>query len=227
ILFIDDDAVPEERWIEKYERFFEEVPDAGGASGLVAVAHLMNGRPEPTGEIGGETYRNSPIGVPWKRPLPELDDYCDCISISGLLAKATCSELSAHYKSIALWGMNMAFRADAIAGAPLGKLYEGSRKGLHNESVLAYIAVRRGYSTYRIVDREESPMIMHIEGPSLTRQSGFFHEFWLHYDRVKMYHRLRTLRANVSLAAYAAACLVTTRKHVLPRALATIYAQMR
>ncbi|MGB9734079.1 MAG: glycosyltransferase family 2 protein, partial [Conexivisphaera sp.] len=31
ILFIDDDAVPEERWIEKYERFFEEVPDAGGA----------------------------------------------------------------------------------------------------------------------------------------------------------------------------------------------------
>ncbi len=50
---------------------------------------------------------------------------------------------------------------------------------------------------------------MHIEGPSLTRQSGFSHEFWLHYDRVKMYHRLRTLRANVSLAAYAAACLVT------------------
>ncbi|MGC9178080.1 MAG: glycosyltransferase family 2 protein, partial [Conexivisphaera sp.] len=88
-------------------------------------------------------------------------------------------------------------------------------------------AVRRGYSTYRIVDREGSPMIMHIEEPSLARQSGFFHEFRLHYDRAKMYHRLRTLRASVSLAAYAAACLVAARKRVMPRALATIYAQMR
>ncbi len=228
LLFIDDDAVPEEKWIEKYEQFFEEVPDAGGASGMGMAARLVNGHPEPLEEAMNTTMvTHSPYRMPWRRPLPELHDYCEYISISGFNAGKACDALGMYYKSTSLWGANMAFRTKAIAGAPIGKLYEGSRKGLYNESLLAYVAVKRGYATYSITDREISPTVLHLETESLTRGYGFFHEFWIHYDRVRMFHRLKRMGAKVSLGAYIAACLITARKHAPPRILATIYAQMR
>ncbi|MGC8614099.1 MAG: glycosyltransferase family A protein, partial [Conexivisphaera sp.] len=145
ILFIDDDAMPEERWIEKYERFFEEVPDAGGATGRGIVAHIIDGHPEPVREATAATGNHPHHATPWRRPLPELNDYCEYLSVAGLNGRTNC-ESQKYYKSTSLWGANMAFRKHAIAGAPIGELYEGSKKGFHNESLLAYIAVRRGYA---------------------------------------------------------------------------------
>ncbi|MFZ8837754.1 MAG: glycosyltransferase family 2 protein, partial [Pyrobaculum sp.] len=50
-----------------------------------------------------------------------------------------------------------------------------------------------------------------------------WHEFWLHYDRVANYWRLKKLGAQVSPYAYLAACLVSPRRRPLPRLLATLY----
>ncbi len=232
LLFIDDDAVPEEKWVEKYERFFEEIPDAGGASGAVIPARLVGGRPEPLevleGAMGIAEGARVRREVSWRRPLPELRDYCEFLSLSGFNVGRNCNILGeVYYKSTSLWGANMAFRTKAVAGAPLGRLYEGSRKGFHSESLLAYVAVKRGYVTYKIIGPEKSPKVLHLEGESLTRGRGFLHEFWLHYDRVRTFHRLRRLGAKVSYGAYVMACLATARKHTLPRILATIYAQIR
>jgi hypothetical protein len=58
---------------------------------------------------------------------------------------------------------------------------------------------------------------------SLTRGRGFWHEFWIHYDRVANYWRLKRLGAQVSPYAYIAACLVSFRRRPLPRLLATLY----
>ena len=57
----------------------------------------------------------------------------------------------------------------------------------------------------------------------LTRGRGFRHEFWLHYDRVANYWRLKKLGAQVSPYAYLVACLVSLRRRPLPRLLATLY----
>ena len=62
-----------------------------------------------------------------------------------------------------------------------------------------------------------------VYADSLTRERGFWHEFWVHYDRVANYWRLKKLGAQVSPYAYLAACLVSLRKRQLPRLLATLY----
>jgi len=51
VLFIDDDAVAEERWIEKYLQLFEELPNAGGMSGVTYKAYIENNALRKTSEI--------------------------------------------------------------------------------------------------------------------------------------------------------------------------------
>jgi hypothetical protein len=128
------------------------------------------------------------------------------------------------FKSALSTGLNMAWRIEAVRGCPLARLYKRSKKGFHNESLLAYCAKRKGYETYRIKG-ELAPKIWHIvHTDSLTRGKGFWHEFWIHYDRVADYWRYRALGADVSLPLYLAACIATLRRKPLPRLLATLYA---
>jgi hypothetical protein len=69
-----------------------------------------------------------------------------------------------------------------------------------------------------------APSAWHLlHANSLTRGKGFWHEFWIHYDRVANYWRLKKLGAEVSPYAYLAACLVLLRRRPLPRLLATLY----
>ncbi len=42
ILFIDDDAVAEERWVEKYVELFKSLPGVGGIGGPTYIAYLNN-----------------------------------------------------------------------------------------------------------------------------------------------------------------------------------------
>lgn len=92
------------------------------------------------------------------------------------------------------------------------------------EHLLAYCAKKRRYDTYG-VRGPQAPTVWHIVNiQSLTRGRGFWHEFWVHYDRVANYWRLKKLGAKVSVAAYIAACMATLRKRPIPRLFATLYA---
>ncbi len=43
ILFLDDDAVAEERWVEKYENLFNPLPNVGGICGVTYKAYIESG----------------------------------------------------------------------------------------------------------------------------------------------------------------------------------------
>jgi len=219
IAFLDDDAVAEEKWVEKYMALFAD-PRVGGASGVTLKAYMREGFLEKTLD---EFYDDTPTRYMfYRRPLPEYSDYVGWISISGFMGmKALPSE--GIFKSVLLGGVNMAWRREAVADCPLAALYRRSRKGLWFEQLLAYCAKRRGFDTYG-VRGSQAPIVWHIaHEQSLTRGRGFWHEFWVHYDRVANYWRLKKLGARASLAAYLAACLAMLRKKPLPRLAATLY----
>jgi glycosyltransferase involved in cell wall biosynthesis len=221
VLFIDDDAVAEERWIEKYLQLFEELPNAGGMGGVTYKAYIENDTLRKTSEI---FYHDIPTKrVFYREPLPEYYDYVCWISKSGFMGRKMVSENDV-LKSVALGGVNMAFRRELLSKCPLAQLYKRSRKGFYFEQILAYCIKKKGYDTYEIRG-SKAPIVWHIvHEQSLTRGKGFWHEFWLHYDRVANYWRLKRLGANVSSIAYLTACIVTLRRRTLPRLLATLYA---
>ncbi len=106
-----------------------------------------------------------------------------------------------------------------MAGVPLARLYWR----IWFESLLAYCAKKRDFDTYG-VRSPQAPVVWHlVHERSLTRGVGFWHEFWVHYDRMANYWRLKKLGAQVSPYAYLAACLVSLRRRPLPRLLATLY----
>jgi glycosyltransferase involved in cell wall biosynthesis len=220
ILFIDDDAVAEERWIEKYLQLFKELPNAGGMGGATYKAYIENCTLRKTSEI---FYHDIPTKrVFYREPLPEYHDYVCWISKSGFMGRGATSN-NVILKSIALGGANMAFKRELLAECPLTLLYRRSRKGFEFEQILVHCVKKKGYDTFEIRG-SKAPTIWHIVHEQLlTRGKGFWHEFWLHYDRVANYWRLKRLGANVSSIAYLIACIVTLRRRTLPRLLATTY----
>lgn len=220
ILFIDDDAVAEERWVEKYVELFKSLPDAGGIGGPIYMAYLNNDvlvktrphlPPKPTRKMF------------YREPLPEFSNYVSWLSISGFRGSKDVSK-EGMFKSIGLIGANMGFRRKAIVGCPLATLYRKSRKCFHFEQVLVYCAKRKGFDSYE-VRGSQAPVVWHIaHSQSLTRGKGFWHEFWLHYDGVAHYWRLKALGAKVSLFAHIVECLVRLRKRTPAHLLATLYA---
>jgi len=219
ILFLDDDAVAEERWVEKYENLFNSLPNVGGISGVSYKAYIKSGMVVKTYEpFYDET---TPRNAFYRKPLPEYLDYYGWIARSGFMgAKAPPGDL---FLSTSLVGVNMGLLRDAVRDCPLADLYKRSRKGLWNEQTIAYCAKKKGRDTYRALG-PGAPSAWHLMHPnSLTRGRGFWHEFWVHYDRVANYWRLEKLGAQVSPYAYVAACLVSLRRRPLPRLLATLY----
>lgn len=222
LLFIDDDAIPHNEWVERYLRLFEKLRDAGAIGGLTLKAHLINGRLVTTDDslFGNEGTRD----VFYRRPIPQLSDYCRWISISGYPGAKPCR--GPIIKSVLLSGTNMGFKADAIGGMPLTKLYRRSRKAYQFETLLAVSAILRGYNTYHAIDRNISPLSWHIEShrDSLTRRNKFVDRFWLYYDREKFYFRLKKLGVRLSPVAYIAGTFINMRKDPLPKLLSFIYA---
>jgi len=221
VLFVDDDAIPRDDWVERYVKLFENLPDAGGIGGLTYKAFLKGDDVEL---VDVEFYPEvATASWPHRRPLPGFEGYCGWLSVSGLPGARACPDRVVP--STNLCGVNMGFRRDAVEGCPLGELYRGSRKCFHYESMLCYCARVRGFRTYSVKDRGIAPIVYHLVGvESLTRGRGFAHEFWLHYDRAMDYWRLRRLGAEASLPSYLLAMAVLLRKRTIPRALALLYA---
>jgi len=221
ILFIDDDAVAEERWVEKYVELFESLPDAGGISGPIYIAYLDNNGMLVKTQL--YSFTKSPRISFFRRPIPELSDYVVWLSVSGFGGSRKVPR-EGVFKSIGFVGANMGFRRGAIVDCPIAMLYRRSRKAFGFEWILAYHAKRKGFNSYG-VQGFKGPAVWHIvHSQSVTRSKGFWHEFWLHYDRVSTYWRLKALGARVSLFAHIIGCLVMLRKETPARLLATLYA---
>lgn len=215
LLFLDDDAVADERWVEEYEAFFAEMRQAGGAYGPVYVGRLNDGGVVKTAEL---MYPQTPTReIFYRSPLPLFEGYCGWVSRSGFMGRRPCS--LPHLGALP-GGANMAWRREAVAGCPIAELYRKSRLGFWFESVLAYCARARGLHVYAL----PSPPVWHIQhGDSLTRRRGFWQEFWMHYDRAANFWRLKRLGAEASLPAYLAALAASLRRNTPPRLLATLY----
>ncbi|MGC9107452.1 MAG: glycosyltransferase family 2 protein [Infirmifilum sp.] len=219
ILFMDDDAIAEKDWVMKYEKTFQQ-QDVGGASGLTYIARLENGKVIRTNEM---FYSLIPTKeVFYRRPLPQFSDYCGWVSISGFMGLKDCP--GPIIKSALLDGVNMGLRKELVADCPLDTLFKKSKRGLWNEKILATCIRKKGYNIYSLREPSLAPIVWHIHHVhSLTRRKGFWQEFWIHYDRVANFWRLKKLGVEVSYTAYLAALIVALRRRPIQRLLATIY----
>jgi len=220
VLFIDDDAVAHEEWVERYVKLFNMLKDAGGVGGLCFKAYLSEDNLLLTNEVFSPEVPTK--DVLYRKPLKEYEGYCVWLSKSGFMGARICEE--GLVKSMEIGGVNMAFRRDLIEDCPLDSLYGRSRKAFMFEQVLAHYVRRKGYHIYKVRVEKHSPLVYHIvHKDSLTRKPGFQSEFWLHYDRVVMYWRLKRLGADVSAFHYLLALLFTLRRKTIPGFLATVY----
>jgi glycosyltransferase involved in cell wall biosynthesis len=73
ILFLDD-AVAEERWVEKYENLFNSLPNVGGISGTTYKAYIKSGKVVKTHEPFYD--EKPPRNAFYRKPLPEYVNYC-------------------------------------------------------------------------------------------------------------------------------------------------------
>ncbi len=219
MLFMDDDAIVHEEWISRYEKLFER-KDVGGVSGLTYKAIIDNGSIVKTNEIMYGLSYTKP--APHREPLDEYKDYCGWISKSGFIARKQCD--SSFVPSALMAGANMGFRRELVNDCPVEALYKKSKKGYWFESLLAYCAKLKGYNTYNVFNSDAAPIAWHIiHSQSLTRASGFWSDFWIHYDRVVMYKRLKKLGASLSAWRYTFALITSFRRNTVPRFMATIY----
>ncbi len=69
ILFLDDDAVAEERWVEKYENLFNPLPNVGGISGVTYKAYIESGMVVKTYEPFYDEA--TPRNAFYRKPLTE------------------------------------------------------------------------------------------------------------------------------------------------------------
>jgi len=166
ILFLDDDAVAEERWMEKYENLFDSLPNVGGIGGKSHKAYIQNGMVVKTYEPFYD--EKPPRNAFYRKPLPEYLNYYGWVSRSGFMgAKAPPSDV---FLSTFLGGVNMGLLRDAVKGCPPAELFKRSKRVLWNEQTLAYCAKKRGYDTYQVLGTQ-APLVWHIQHTdSLTRR---------------------------------------------------------
>ncbi|MEM2025919.1 MAG: glycosyltransferase family 2 protein, partial [Desulfurococcaceae archaeon] len=82
LIFLDDDALAEERWVEKYLRLFNALSDAGGIGGIVYKAFKARNSIIKVNEYFYVEKR--PVIGPHRRPLEMFKGYCGFIADSGL-----------------------------------------------------------------------------------------------------------------------------------------------
>lgn len=210
IAFLDDDAVAERQWIEKYLNLFEKLPDAGGIGGVTCKALIgADGQIIKTNE---RFYDEKPTtrGVHRIRPLSILEGYNEFISESSFPARLPLP--APIVRSVLLAGHNMAFRKKVLLNNDLARAYKESRIGHLYESYLALCAILRGYNTYRAIDPSIGPVVWHIYHSSSLQREPLKSEFWRSHDLAYNYWRLKCLGLKTSLIGCLMGLIVTSRR---------------
>lgn len=219
ILFLDDDAIAENCWIEKYSKIFTMLPDAGGVSGITYVAFKNKNEVIKTMEKFYDEMMTQK--GPHRRPLDIFKDYDEYISDSGFPGRSTSSALI--IRSALLSGVNMAWRREALYGNNLSRIFSESKIGHLNEGYLACSARLKGYHTYRIIDPKISPIVWHIKHQSSLQRKPLWSEFWRSFDLAYSYWRLKYLKCSTSFLNYIAGMIILSRRKPFLRIPAFIY----
>ncbi|MGC8871014.1 MAG: glycosyltransferase family A protein [Brevinematia bacterium] len=223
ILFLDDDAIAEPDWIKKYVHLFSENSTVGGITGLdLGIEIAKNNNINIIKELSYEDYAEGFH----RQPLNILNDYAGYFSTSGLCGSSKkLLELNKDVvKSIFFGGLNMGFRSFLIKDFPLKLLYTGSKKAFWFEKHLALNVVIKGYDAIKVREKSKAPIVYHtLNIDSLTRSAGFWHEFWLNYDRAMNFWRIKMYGLECSLLTYVLGQVIISRKKFLPRFSAFLY----
>jgi glycosyltransferase involved in cell wall biosynthesis len=220
ILFLDDDAIAEKIWVEKYLKLFKMFPQAGGISGITYKAFKIKNNIVTTKEDFYER-RNTKI---WfhRTPLNIFEGYTEFISDSGIPGRFPSSSFLL-IRSALLNGVNMAWRREVLLGNDLAKAFKDSKIGSLNEQYLACYARLKGYHTYRIIDPEVAPIVWHIQHPYSLQRKPIWSDFWRDFDLAYNYWRLKHLGCQTSFPKYVMGLIVLSRRKTSLRILAYLY----
>ncbi|MEM2151317.1 MAG: glycosyltransferase [Candidatus Bathyarchaeia archaeon] len=221
IMFLDDDAISEKHWIQKYLNLFRMLPNAGGISGITYKAFVnKSGQVFKTNQEFCK-HKATVKGLHRREPLPIFKEYDEFISISSFPVRLP--SFASIIKSALPYGANMAFRRSAVAKSGLSKAYSESKIGCLFETYLALCAILRGYTVYRVTDPTIGPVVWHICHSSSLQRTPLRSEFWRSYDLAYNYWRLKYLGLKTSLMRCLLGLIITSRKNLNIRLPAYIY----
>jgi glycosyltransferase involved in cell wall biosynthesis len=220
ILFLDDDAIAEKFWVEKYLRLFKTFPLAGGFTGLTYKAFKIKDRIIKTEE---NFYEEKPTKI-WlhRMPLDIYKDYEEFVSDSGIPSRILFTS-SSILRSALLVGCNMGWRKEALIGNDLKKAFRESKIGALYEQYLASYSRLKGYYTYRVIDPTIAPIVWHIQHSYSLQRKHIWSEFWRSFDLAYNYWRLKHLKCRTSFPRYLLALIILSRKKSCLRIPAYIY----
>jgi len=219
LLFLDDDAIAEKSWVEKYLRIFKMLPDAGGVSGIVYTALRAKNHIIKTEELFYEE-KTTRMG-PYRRPLAIFKNYAEYLSDSGISGRRPFS--ASIIRSSGLYEGNMGWRREALIGSDFAEAFRESRICYTYGHYLACCARLKGYHTYRVVNPKLSPIIWHIRHSSSLQRRPIWSEFWRNFDAACNYWRLRHLNLQTSFLRYVVGLMILSRSKTYLRVPAYIY----
>ena len=167
LLFTDDDAIPLERWIERYVRLHGAYPDAAGIASRDIYLRFETAslRPTPDDKPMIRLYRW--LIRPWlERPHPLLEKYKLGVYITKNLeiAHGPCIPEMTCF-SLLFRGVNMSFKTSYIYDAWFPE-HELLKRAPYNEQYLALQLVLKGFDTIYVPNNP----VLHINrGESLSR----------------------------------------------------------
>ena len=207
LLFLDDDAIAEKNWVEKYLRIFKMLPDAGGVTGIVYTALRTKNHIIKTEELFYEE-KTTRMG-PHRRPLAIFKNYAEYLSDSGISGRRPFS--ASIIRSSWLCEGNMGWRREALIGSDFAEAFRESRVGAAYGHYLACYARLKGYHTYRVVNPKLSPIIWHMRHPFSLHGRPMWSEFWRSFDEACNYWRLRRLNLQTSFLRYVVGLMILSR----------------
>jgi glycosyltransferase involved in cell wall biosynthesis len=219
LLFLDDDAIAEKFWVEKYLKLFDLLPKAGGITGITYKAFKEKNGILMTTEYFYEK-KSTKIWL-HRIPLNIFNNYAEYISDSGL--QGVIASSSPVIRSALFDGVNMAWRKEALSGNDLAKAFKDSRIGSLNEKYLSCYVRLKGYHCYRVNDPKIAPIVWHIQHQHSLQRRPVWSEFWKNFDVAYNYWRLRHLGCQTSFPKYVTGLIILSRKEPFIRIPAYIY----
>lgn len=202
IIFLDDDAIPDESFIEEHLRCYKSKLKIGGVAGNVIPTILGKGD-----EVNFKTGNSQIISVRtpflksisrrlWRCPLPGMENYYVYISKAGNVeynADITKNLGDGVFKSLLGRGANMSVLRKAIEGLTLPRSW---LLGLSYEQYIGWFIWRRGYITLF----DPKAVVHHlIHGESLSRNASGKRLVLISVENQLLFSRLYGLEPRLSM----------------------------
>jgi len=204
IVFLDDDAIPYEDWIEKHVESYERYENVGGVAGNVVPAKLCGDKPVKVGDYVSHaippfrslTLFESVFRSVWNVPLEGMEDFLVYISKAGVVEYSlNVSRFAWNQPVKSLFGMgaNMSVLREAVGGFRFPRQW---MLGLAWEQFLGWHIWKRRYN---LIFNPKARVYHLLHGETLTRniQSSKKDVLrWVEYNL--LFYRLYGLEPEIS-----------------------------